>query len=54
MTGVQTCALPILQQRLRAATRRAFFPDAADWNELVLARSRQVMRQALAWAGARA
>jgi hypothetical protein len=43
-----------LQQRLRAATRRAFFPDAADWNELVLARSRQVMRQALAWAGARA
>jgi hypothetical protein len=43
-----------VQRRLRAAARRAFFPDSQDWNELVLARSRQVMRQALAWAGARA
>lgn len=40
-----------LQRRLRAATRRAFHPDTDSWRELVLARTRQGLRQALAGIG---
>lgn len=40
------------QQRIRAATRRAFYPDTDAWRELVLFRARQCMRQALAGIGA--
>lgn len=35
-------------QRIKLALRRAFFPDADDWKEMVLFRSRQVIRQTLA------
>lgn len=40
------------QARIRAATRRAFYPDTDPWRELVLFRSRQCMRQAIAALGA--
>lgn len=40
------------QTELRAATRRAFYPDTDSWRELVLARTRQGIRQALAGIGA--
>ncbi|SOD93815.1 M14 family metallopeptidase [Caenispirillum bisanense] len=35
-------------RRIKAALRRHFYPDADDWREQVLWRSRQVVRQALA------
>lgn len=35
------------QRRIRAITRRAFYPDTDSWRELVLFRARQCMRQAL-------
>ena len=38
------------QRRLRAATRRAFYPDTDSWRELVLVRTRQCIRQAVAGA----
>jgi hypothetical protein len=34
-------------QRIKAAMRRAYYPDTPDWKELVLLRSRQVISQAL-------
>lgn len=37
---------------MKAATRRAFYPDAADWKELVFVRARHVMRRALDALGA--
>ncbi|MBL8698988.1 MAG: M14 family metallopeptidase [Alphaproteobacteria bacterium] len=39
------------QARIRAATRRAFYPDTDSWRELVLFRARQCTRQALAGVG---
>jgi hypothetical protein len=41
-----------VQARIRAASRRAFFPDTDTWRELVLARTRQCIRQALDGVGA--
>jgi hypothetical protein len=35
-------------RRIKAQIRRHFFPDTDDWKEMVLFRSRQVIRQALA------
>ncbi len=35
-------------QRIKAALRRAYYPAKADWHELVIFRSRQVIRQTLA------
>jgi len=34
-------------RRIKAGIRRQFFPDSADWKEMVLWRSRQVQRQTL-------
>lgn len=39
---------PALLARFRADMRAHFFPDSADWKEMVIARARQVHRQALA------
>jgi hypothetical protein len=33
---------------VKAAIRRAFYPDQSDWKELVFLRARQVMRRAAA------
>ena len=35
-------------QRIKAQLRRQFYPDTDDWREMVLFRSRQMIRQALA------
>ncbi len=35
-------------QRIKSAIRKQFFPDTPDWKEMVLFRSRQLIRQALA------
>ena len=35
-------------RRIKAGLRRHYFPDTDDWKEMVLLRSRQVLRQALA------
>ena len=35
-------------RRIKAQLRRQFFPDSDDWKEMVLFRSRQILRQALA------
>ena len=37
-----------LTRRIKAALRRQFYPDSDDWKEMVLWRSRQVLRQSLA------
>ena len=34
-------------KRIKAAIKRRFYPETRDWEEMVLARSRQVIRQAL-------
>lgn len=36
-----------LTRTIKARLRRAFYPDTADWQEMVLFRGRQVIRQAL-------
>jgi hypothetical protein len=35
-------------RRIKAGIRKHFFPDTEDWKEMVLLRSRQVLRQAQA------
>lgn len=40
-------------RRIKAQIRRQFFPDTSSWKELVLFRSRQVLRQALVGLAAR-
>jgi hypothetical protein len=35
-------------RRIKRALRKQFYPDSDDWKEMVLSRSRQVARQALA------
>jgi hypothetical protein len=35
-------------QRIKRQVRKQYYPDSDDWREMVLARSRQVIRQALA------
>jgi len=35
-------------RRIKAQLRKQFFPDSDDWKEMVLFRSRQILRQALA------
>jgi len=37
---------------MRAAIRRAFYPDESDWKELVFLRARQILRRAAAGVGA--
>jgi hypothetical protein len=39
-------------RRIKAQMRAHFYPDAPDWQEMVLFRSRQILRQALAGLGA--
>jgi hypothetical protein len=42
---------PTLAARFRAELRDHFFPGSDDWKEMVIARARQVQRQALAGLG---
>jgi len=38
----------LLGRRIKAETRRAFYPDEDNWKELVFLRARQIFRRAVA------